>query len=310
MSVLRTMLLAGSENAWLKRQATRRRFVRRAVSRFMPGESVDEALSAARELQKRGFGSIVTNLGENVSDRAEANAEVEHYAGVIRAVQAAGLDAEISVKLTHLGLDLDPAFADHNLARICELAKPLPGRVWIDMEGSAYTERTIEAYRRARRGFDNVGVALQAYLRRTAADLASLLPDGPAIRLVKGAYNEPASIAFEKMSEVNESFFALTRTLMSDEARKAGAWVAVGTHDSPLITRIAAHAESVGMPKDAWEYAMLYGIRRDEQQRMRAAGYRVRVLISYGSSWFPWYMRRLAERPANLWFVARSAFSA
>ena len=310
MSVLRSMLLAGSENAWLKRQATRRRFVRRAVSRFMPGETIDDALVAARQLAPLGMGTIVTNLGENVNDRAEANAEVEHYAGVVRAIQASGLDAEISVKLTHLGLDLDPACADRNLARICELARPLPGRVWVDMEGSAYTERTIEAYRRARRLFPNVGLALQAYLRRTAADLAGLIPEGAAIRLVKGAYNEPAAIAFEKMSEVNESFFDLARTLLGEEARKAGAWLTVGTHDPELISRIAAHAESAGRSKDEWEYAMLYGIRRDEQQRMRAAGHRVRVLISYGSSWFPWYMRRLAERPANLWFVARSAFSA
>jgi len=310
MSVLRTMLLAGSENAWLKKQATRRRFVRRAVSRFMPGESFEEALAAARTLGSQGLGSIVTNLGENVTDRAEANAEVEHYAGVIRAVAAAGLDTEISVKLTHLGLDLDPTLADHHLGRICEMARGLPGRVWIDMEGSAYTERTLEAYRRARSAFPNVGVALQSYLRRTADDLASLLPLGPAIRLVKGAYREPAAIAFEKMSEVNESFFTLTATLMSDEARRAGAWVAVGTHDAQLIARIAAHADRVGMPKTAWEYAMLYGIRREEQQRLAAAGHRVRVLISYGSSWFPWYMRRLAERPANLWFIARSAFSA
>jgi len=309
MSVLRTMLLAGSENAWLKQQATRRRFVRKAVSRFMPGESFEDALAAARTLGEQGLGSIVTNLGENVADRSEANAEVEHYSAVVAAIRRAGLDTEISVKLTHLGLDLDPVLADHNLARICELTRGMPGHVWVDMEGSAYTERTIEAYRRARRSFPHVGLALQAYLRRTAADLASLLPDGPAIRLVKGAYNEPAAIAFEKMSEVNDSFFSLTQTLMSEPARRAGAWVTVGTHDPQLLSRVAAHASSLGLPGDAWECAMLYGIRRDEQQRMRRAGHRVRVLISYGSSWFPWYMRRLAERPANLWFVARSAFS-
>jgi proline dehydrogenase len=303
------MLLAGSENPWLRQQATRRRFVRRAVSRFMPGESFDEAVAAARSLAHHGLGSIVTNLGENVNDRAEAAAEVAHYAEVLRRLEGSGLDTEISVKLTHLGLDLDPALADENLARLAALCAPSGTRLWIDMEGSAYTDRTLEAYRRVRRTHRNVGIALQSYLRRTAADLASLLPDGPLVRLVKGAYSEPAEIAFAKMSEVNESFYALTVTLLAEEARRAGAWVAVGTHDSQLINRVAAYADSHGVAREAYEYALLYGIRRDEQERLRGEGHRVRVLISYGSSWFPWYMRRLAERPANLWFVARSAFA-
>ncbi|MEO5619121.1 MAG: proline dehydrogenase family protein [Candidatus Eisenbacteria bacterium] len=309
MSVLRSMLLAGSENPWLRQQATRRRFVRRAVSRFMPGESFDEAVAAARTLAQQGIGTIVTNLGENVSNRDEATAEVEHYAEVLRRLEGSGLDAEISVKLTHLGLDLDPGLADDNLARLAALAAPSRTRLWIDMEGSAYTDRTLEAYRRVRRHHLNVGIALQAYLRRTAADLASLLPGGPIVRLVKGAYREPAEIAFARMSEVNENFFSLSVALLDEEARRAGAWVALGTHDTQLIDRVATHADRSSVPRDAYEYAMLYGIRRDEQARLRKQGHRVRVLISYGSQWFPWYMRRLAERPANLWFVAKSAFA-
>ncbi len=309
MSVLRSLLLAGSENPWLRRQATRRRFVRRAVSRFMPGETVDEALEAARALSHDGLGTIVTNLGENVTDRAEAAAEVDHYEDVVRRLAAAGLDTEISVKLTHLGLDLDPGLADANLDRLAGIANGAKFRVWIDMEGSAYTERTLEAFRRVRRSHRNVGIALQAYLRRTAADLDSLLPDGPPVRLVKGAYREPESIAFPKMEEVRESFLRLSAALLAPEARRAGAWLAAGTHDSDLIARIAAHASAAGVAPDGWEVAMLYGIRRAEQLRLRASGHRVRVLISYGSQWFPWYMRRLAERPSNLWFVARSAFA-
>jgi proline dehydrogenase len=309
MSVLRTMILAGSENPWLRRQATRRRFIRRAVSRFMPGESFEEALTAARSLAGQGISVILTNLGENVNDRAEAAAEVDHYGEVLRHLAGSGLDAEISIKLTHLGLDLGPEVADENLDRLATLAAPSQTRLWIDMEGSAYTERTIECYRRIRKRHRNVGLAMQAYLRRTASDLASLLPDGPIVRLVKGAYREPASIAFAQMSEVNESFFTLSASLLSEEARRAGAWLAVGTHDPRLIERIAAHAASAGVPREAYEYAMLYGIRRDEQARLVGQRHRVRVLISYGSQWFPWYMRRLAERPANLWFVARSAFS-
>jgi proline dehydrogenase len=303
------MLLAGSENPWLREQATRRRFVRRAVSRFMPGESLDEALAAAARLSEQGLGTILTHLGENILDVASASAEVGHYDQVLRRISGQRLDAEISIKLTHLGLDLDLDMACENLARIAELAGPGGHRVWIDMEGSAYTERTIEVYRRVRPRFPNLGIALQAYLRRSAADLESLLPLGPAVRMVKGAYREPPEIAFARMSEVCDSFFALTARLLSPEARRAGAWVAVGTHDSSLIERIAAHATQAGVSQDAYEYAMLFGIRRDEQLRLRRAGHRVRVLISYGSQWFPWYMRRLAERPANLWFVARSAFA-
>jgi proline dehydrogenase len=309
MSVMRNILLAGSENAWLRAQASRRGFVRRAVSRFMPGESLDEALSACRQLQSLGMSSIVTNLGENVADRAEAEAEVRHYTEVLGRLRGTGLDTEVSVKLTHLGLDLDLDFALANVLKIAESAAPLGTRLWIDMEGAAYTDRTLQLFRRARERQPNVGLCVQAYLRRTVDDLRSLLPLGPAIRVVKGAYREPAEIAFARMAETNESFFQSCAMLMGAEARRSGAWLAVGTHDPGLIERIATHAESTGVAKGAYEYAMLFGIRRDQQARLVSAGNRVRVLVSYGSFWFPWYMRRLAERPANLWFVARSALA-
>ncbi len=306
MSIVRRLLLAGSQNRWLQRQAMRRGFVRKAVSRFMPGETLDDAVAAARELETHGLGTILTHLGENVTERAEADAEAEHYLDVIE--RSASLDCEVSVKLTQLGLDLDPERPHRHLIRLIERAAELKRTIWIDMEGSAYTERTIEVYRRLRRVHPNVGVAIQAYLRRSRADVESLLPLGAAIRLVKGAYREPASIAFASLAEVNENYFALARLLLAPEARGAGARLVAGTHDTRLIARINEYAEATGVPRGAFEYAMLYGIRRDEQERLARSGYPTRVLISYGSSWFPWYMRRLAERPANLMFVAKSLF--
>jgi proline dehydrogenase len=309
MSVLRNLLLAGSENSWLREQATRQRFVRRAVSRFMPGESFDEAFQAAQGLRRHGMSTILTILGENVNEREEASLEVEHYEDVLSRLKGSGLDAEVSVKVTHLGLDLDMDFTCENVRRIGERAAASGTRLWIDMEGSAYTDRTLEVYRRVKRFVPNLGIALQAYLRRTRADLESLMPLGPAVRVVKGAYREPASIAYARMQDTNESYLALCTRLLSAEARRAGAWLAVATHDSEMIARVRETASRSDVPSSAFEFALLYGIRRDEQERLVKNGHRVRVLISYGSHWFPWYMRRLAERPANLWFVARSAFA-
>jgi proline dehydrogenase len=309
MSVLRNLLLAGSENPWLREQATRQRFVRRAVSRFMPGESFDEAFAAAQGLRRQEISTILTILGENVSDREEASLEVGHYEDVLSRLKGSGLDAEVSVKVTHLGLDLDMDFTCENVRRIGARAASIGTRLWIDMEGSAYTDRTIEVYRRVKREVPSLGIALQAYLRRTRADLESLLPLGPAVRVVKGAYREPAAIAYSRMEDTNESYLALCTRLLSAEARRAGAWLAVATHDPEMIARVREVADRTQVPRNAFEFALLYGIRRDEQQQLVKAGHRVRVLISYGSHWFPWYMRRLAERPANLWFVARSAFA-
>jgi proline dehydrogenase len=306
--VIRNLLLAGSENLWLREQATRHSFVRRAVSRFMPGETLDDALRAASELRKSGLSTIVTELGENVTTAEEAQDEARRYLEVLRRVKAAALDCEVSVKLTHLGLDQSIEATLQNLSLILDAAEPLGIRVWVDMEGSAYTERTVDVFRRARERHRNVGLALQSYLRRTRADLESLLPLGPAIRMVKGAYLEPPEIAFQDKAEVDENFFALSTLLLTPEARKAGAWLAAGTHDLQIITRLQTWAANRSVPRDSFEFAMLYGIQRAEQVRLVQSGFRTRVLISYGTQWFPWYMRRLAERPANMLFVARSLF--
>ena len=306
MNPVRGLLLAGSHSDWLRRQATRRTFVRRAVSRFMPGETIDEALQAAATLRTAGMGVILTNLGENVPDRAEADAAAAHYLQLVDRLRQTELDAEVSIKLTQLGFDVSPALADEHLFRIAERTRAHGSRLWIDMESSAYTEGTVAAYRRIRGASFDVGIALQAYLRRTRADLESLLELGPAVRLVKGAYDEPAHLVFPRKQDVDRNFLELAATLLSPEARRAGAWLTAGTHDTALIGRIEAAASSAGCPPEGYEVAMLFGIGRAEQERLVRDGRRLRILISYGAYWFPWYMRRLAERPANLMFVLRN----
>ena len=306
MSVLRTLLLAGSENQWLRERATRHPFVRRSVSRFMPGERIDDALGAARELQAAGMPTILTHLGENVRDAAEAEAVAAHYVDVLDRVRAAGLDAQISVKPTQLGLDIGLDLCRRHLTRLATHAAATGNMVWIDMESTPYVDRTIDLYRALRGGFPNVGVCLQAYLYRTPELLESLIPLGPSIRIVKGAYREPPSLAFPDKARVDEQFYTLCTRLVAPDAQAAGAFVGIATHDAQLIARLQTHLAAQHVPRDRYEFEMLYGIRRDLQTQLARAGARVRVLISYGEYWFPWYMRRLAERPANLWFVAKN----
>jgi len=303
---MRSALLAASRSVWLRERATRFGFVRRAVARFMPGETIDDALDAARQIRAGGITAIVTCLGENVSSAAEADAVADHYIGVLDRIRDGALDVQISVKLTHLGLDLGPDIAEANLARIARHAASTGNRVWIDMEDSSCTGATLDLFRSLRPRHEAIGVCLQAYLRRTDDDLTSLLPLGPSIRLVKGAYKEPAAVAFPRKADVDENFHRLAARLLAVEARKKGASVVFGTHDPVLISRLTQLAASTGAPRETYEFDLLYGIRRDQQEALARDGHRVRVLISYGSFWFPWYMRRLAERPANLWFVARS----
>lgn len=304
--MMREVLLWASENGWARQRLPRVAFIRRAVSRFMPGEELDAALEAAARLQGTGLGSVLTLLGENVHAEADAEAVVRHYLEVMEAIRDRALDAEVSLKLTHMGLDLDPGMARANLVRIVSRAAALGQDVAVDMEGSAYTERTLELFRSVRAEHSNVGLCLQSYLRRTPADLESLLPLRPAIRLVKGAYAEPAAIAFPSKAEVDQAFLTLARRLLTAAGPAGGPRVILGTHDRRMIAAITGYASEQGIPPTAYEFHLLYGIAREEQRRLAAAGHRVRVLISYGSAWFPWYMRRLAERPANVWFVARS----
>jgi proline dehydrogenase len=308
MSMLRKLFLAGSQSRWLREQSTRRRFVRRAVSRFMPGETLDEALAAAAVMAARSLPAVLTRLGENVTEAAEAEEVRLHYRDALERIAASSAGCEISVKLTQLGLDVDREGCFERLRDLVDHAHERGIFVWIDMEQSGYVAATLEMCRRARAARPNVGVCVQAYLRRTRADLEALLPTGAGVRLVKGAYLEAPAVAFPDKRDVDRSFFELAVLLLGETARGAGVRAVFGTHDARLIADIRAHAAGQGRPPSACEFHLLYGIQRQEQERLAAEGVRVRVLISYGSYWFPWYMRRLAERPANALFVLRSLF--
>ena len=286
--------------------------MRHTVERFLPGENTEDALRAAKRLSERGVHSLLTHLGENVTERAEAEATTAAYLSLLDRIQQAALPVEISVKLTQLGLDLDAELCFANLSRL--FSHPLhaqPGGrvVWIDMEHSPYVDLTLEIYRRARQAGANAGIALQAYLYRTEQDLRSLLPLGGAVRLVKGAYREPSEIAYPLKRDVDDSYFRLAQILLSEEARRHNIRGVMATHDLQLISRIQAVAQTAQVPKEQVEFAMLYGIQRDAQLRLAREGYRSCVLVSYGKFWFPWFMRRLAERPANVFFLLRNLVS-
>jgi proline dehydrogenase len=307
MNPTRSILLAASQNAWLRNHAARHKFVRRAVSRFMPGEELSDALAAAQRLQTKNIGSIFTRLGENITEQAEARNVTEHYLEVLHDARERQLDVEVSVKLTQLGLDLSPDLCYGNLETIIEREDPRRV-VWIDMEASNYVDATLQLYRRALSEFPNVGICLQAYLHRTKDDLASLLPLRPSIRLVKGAYSEPPEMVFPEKSHVDENYFSLAKEMLLAKKAEPRIRAAFGTHDVVLLRRISEFAATNGIPKADVEVQMLYGIQSAEQERLARDGYRSKVLVSYGSHWYTWFMRRLAERPANLWFVARNLF--
>jgi proline dehydrogenase len=309
MGLMRGVLLRASQNLWLREQAPRYSFVRRTVERFMPGEELEDALAASSRLRADGISTIVTRLGENITTLDEGGEVAAHYLDALDRIHRLGLDTQISVKLTQLGLDQSAEVCFDRMRRIVQRAEELGDLVWIDMEGSAYTTATLDLFRRLRASHANVGVCLQAYLRRTAADLDSLLPIGPAVRLVKGAYNEPATIAFPRKRDVDANYMRLTHRLLGEEARSAGVRVGIATHDPGIIREAEALIASTQAPRSSYEFEMLYGIRQDEQTRLARAGQPVRVLISYGAYWYPWFMRRLAERPANMVFVLKNLFA-
>jgi proline dehydrogenase len=301
---LRHLFLWAARNRWLKDHLPRMRFMRRAVRRFMPGETLDDALGAAVPLQAVGIGTMYTRLGENLTNLAEADEVADHYIDVIDRIVAADIRGEVSVKPTQLGLDLDPDACFGHLARIAEHAAANNSYLWIDMEGSPYVESTIALYERLRAVQPRTGICLQAYLRRTAADIERLRPLDPAIRLVKGAYDEPESIAYTNRRSVDASFLGLAVRFLLD-GRGRPIRLGLGTHDVALIEQIAEQAAAAGIGRDGFEIEMLYGIREDQQRRLAKEGYIVQSLIAYGEHWYPWYMRRLAERPANVIFALR-----
>jgi proline dehydrogenase len=305
MTLARSLLLRAADSPWLARLA-QRPFARRGVRRFMPGEDLEAALTAAAALARDGLGSVLTQLGENLTSAADADAVQAHYVGVLAAIRQRSLPACISVKPTQLGLDQSAHACAARLDALARAAREAGTPLWIDMEDSRYVDRTLDLYADLRGRHAHVGVCLQAYLRRTPDDLKRLLPLHPWIRLVKGAYAESPAVAFAAKRETDLAYYELGRRLL-DAAKRGPALTVFGTHDVPLLERLLAAGREDGAPRDRVEVHMLYGIRSADQRRLAQAGHTVRTLISYGHAWFKWYMRRLAERPANVWFALRSA---
>jgi len=281
--------------------------VKRATRAFMPGERVEDALAAGAAIAATGRGLLYTQLGEAITSASGAVAVRDQYLGLFDQICALGLPAEVSVKPTQLGLDLSFAECERHLQALAAKAEETGSALWLDMEDSTYVDRTLDLYVALKESYPSTGVALQAYLRRTPDDVSRLMELNPVIRLVKGAYDEPAKIAFEKKSETDRAYYELASTML-DGAREGVCSPVFGTHDLGLIARIVARAAVSGVEKGDYQIHMLYGIRDAAQRRLVAEGEKVKTLISYGSAWYRWYMRRLAERPANVLFVLKSLF--
>ncbi len=303
--MLRRLLLYLSRAGWARNIVTHWGLARRMARRFVAGETLDEALAAARTLNANGLWVTLDYLGESVA-RAEDTAEVvSTYRATLEAIAANGLQASVSLKLTHLGLDIDEALCFANLRRVLETAQQHSTSVTIDMESSAYTDTTLRLYRAARDcGFANVGTVIQAYLYRSAADMQALAAEGAHIRLCKGAYLEPPEIAYPRKKDVDASFVRLMQAYLLSPPP---AYLCIATHDEAMIRAAEETIRQHAIPPARYEFQMLYGIRPARQAELVAAGHPTRIYVPFGAAWYPYFMRRLAERPANLWFMVRSA---
>ncbi len=305
--MLRHAFLYLSERPALKDLALQFEVAERMARRFIAGEGLDEAIQVVRELNARGLKVSLDHLGEHVVSRQDAERATETYLHIFEEIDRTGVDADVSVKLTQLGLDMGDEFAYENLRRILEQAGQCGNAIEVDMEGSAYTQRTLDIYCRLREaGFDNVGAVVQAYLYRTEADLERLILYGGKIRLCKGAYDEPPEIAFPRKADVDRNYVRLTQLLFSPRAHEYGVVPAIATHDGKMIAAAKEAMWRDGWTPEEFEFQMLHGVRRDLQQRLVDEGYQVRVYVPYGTEWYPYFMRRMAERPANVVFVLRA----
>ncbi|MGB5287890.1 MAG: proline dehydrogenase family protein [Ignavibacteriaceae bacterium] len=308
MGLGRNTLLWASRNNCLKNRVPKMKFMQRAVKRFMPGETAEKAILATKELLKNNIPTTLTHLGENIANLEEAEINTQHYLDLLDKINKEKFDIEISLKLTQIGLDLSIEKTLEFFATIVEKAKALNNNVFIDIEDSSYVDKTINFYKKTKEQYNNVGLCLQAYLYRTMDDLRNMIKINPFIRLVKGAYKEPATIAFPKMSQVNKNFISLSKYLL-EQINEKEIRVAFGTHDLLIQEQVKREAKRIGLQKEKLEFQMLYGIKTSEQFKLALDGYKIRTLISYGEQWYPWYMRRLAERPANVGFVLKNIFS-
>jgi len=308
--VLRGFFVRLSENRSVRNFAERSSVGRRVSGRFVAGTEIVDAVRATEAVNRSGMSVSIDNLGENVTNAEEARESAHLYREILDAIAAKHLNANISLKLTHMGLDVDEALAREIVSGLVAQAAALspPGFVRVDMEGSPYTQRTLDFVRELHRAPGNqnsVGTVIQSYLKRSERDVEDLLSEGIRIRLCKGAYKEPASIAFENKEDVDANYVKLMKVLM-----KSGIYHGLATHDENIILQAQAFATAEKVSRDSFEFQMLYGIRRDLQQRLVREGWRMRVYIPFGTEWYPYFMRRLGERPANALFIARNLLRA
>jgi len=307
--MMRAVLLRLSQNNTVQSAFSRYRFAQRAARRFIAGERLEEAIAVVRELNAKNILATLDHLGENTTNEGEALAAADEYVKILDAIAQTGVQSEVSLKLTQMGLDISYELCLQNMRRIVERARQYQNFVCIDMESSAYTERTLALYEALRReGFDNVGPVIQAYLKRSERDVERIIEWGARVRLCKGAYQEPPEIAFPKKRDVDANYLKLLEKLFSPRAQEQGVYPAIATHDEKIIRWALQYVQERQIPIDRFEFQMLYGIRRDLQMELAQAGYRVRVYVSYGTHWYPYFMRRLAERPANVLFVIKNLF--
>jgi proline dehydrogenase len=307
VSPLRHTLIALSKSPKMQEIIVGVPVSRRMARRFVAGETLADAIDAIRASNAAGMLATLDFLGEHVTNQAEASANADEYIRALQAIQDAGVESNISIKLTAMGLAMDDEFCYQNVRRIVEAAAQRGNFVRIDMEDSPVTDRTLGIYRRLRGDLPNVGVVIQAYLYRSEEDVRSLMEQGMAnLRLCKGAYDEPPAVAFQSRAEVDQGMTRLIRLMLEGQADFPGTYPAIASHDHMVINWTKAYAYGHQISTDRFEFQMLYGIRRDLQQQLADQGYRMRVYIPYGTRWYPYYMRRLAERPANLLFFARA----
>jgi proline dehydrogenase len=302
--MLRPLIFALSRSRLAAHVATNVPGFRGFSKRFVAGTSRNDVIDAVRRLNARGFEATVSFLGESVTSTAEVEGALGEYIAYAEAVREHGLRSHLSIKLTELGLAFDRDLAARSLDAVLAAADASGTFVRIDMEDSHYTQPTFDAFRAARASHQSVGVVVQAYLRRSAADIVELAREGAPVRIVKGAYREPDSVAYQEKADVDASFMRLVDAYFANMT--GAAWLAVATHDQRMVRAAMRSARECGVPRDRFEFQMLYGIREDLQRLLLAEGYRVRVYVPYGSHWYPYLMRRLAERPANMWFFLRN----
>ena len=299
--LIKSILLYLSNSPGFKNFLTRFKSFNNVTHRFVAGEALTDAVAAIRQLNRKQISASFDHLGESISSEAETRAEVHEYTEVLEAISDNALDSNVSVKLTQLGLDISPELCYENTRTIVEAAARHHNFVRIDMEDSTKTDVTLNIFRRLRGEFDNVGIVVQSYLYRTEKDIDELLALGARIRLCKGAYKEPASVAFQDKRDVDANYIKLMKKLLV-----SGIYHGIATHDEKMLEATRQFAAEKGIAADQFEFQMLYGVRRDLQDKLVSEGYRMRVYVPYGQYWYPYFMRRLAERPANVWFVMKN----